>query len=191
MKIFERVRDGNRRRIYFCGMKIVSYNKRVNVRKKLAELERDIELFKRAFGVDWATYSYIFQNGGAYLPNYNLPKTYWEKWHAVVNRFYDRHDSAIRFFLNNKISAKEYFNYVLGTEHTVKTLGLYKAYEDIDFKVLPKSFVLKSTFGCYGREVILIKDKSKIEKKTLEQIKSLFQRTSTSSNKSVKSSVLA
>ena len=114
MKIFEKVRDGNRRRIYFCGMKIVSYNKRVNIRKKLVELERDIELFKRAFRVDFRTYEYVLGSGGRYLPNYNLPKTYWEKWRVIARDYYTNTKSAIYYFFENKIAAKEYFNYVLG-----------------------------------------------------------------------------
>lgn len=47
--------------------------------------------------------------------------------------------------------------------------GVYKQPEEIDFKKLPKSFVIKDTLGGGGNAVIIVPDKNKINKKVIRK----------------------
>lgn len=52
-----------------------------------------------------------------------------------------------------------------GLGFTLNTLyGVYERAEDIDFEALPDSFVLKTNNGGGGKNVLIVKDKSKLDK---------------------------
>lgn len=73
------------------------------------------------------------------------PKTYTEKLQWL--KLYDRRDQYTR--MADKCEAKEYIEEKIGPGHTAKVIGVWDKTEDIDFDVLPESFVLKCTH-CSG-----------------------------------------
>lgn len=75
--------------------------------------------------------------------------------------------SLLKSHLTDKWLAKEYIKKVLGKEYIIKTLGVYDKFEDIDFDRLPNKFVIKSTHG--SGQVIIVKDKSNINKNEIKQ----------------------
>lgn len=50
----------------------------------------------------------------------------------------------------DKYEAKEYIASIIGDSHVIPTLGVWDAFDDIDFKELPKQFVLKCTHDSGG-----------------------------------------
>ena len=62
----------------------------------------------------------------------------------------------------DKHSAKEYVANIIGKEHIIPTLGVWKSFDEIDFDKLPNQFVLKCTHDCGG--LVICKDKSKLDK---------------------------
>lgn len=62
----------------------------------------------------------------------------------------------------DKCAAKKYVSSIIGEEYIIPTIGVWEKFEDIDFTILPNSFVLKTTHDSGG--VILCKDKTKFDK---------------------------
>lgn len=62
----------------------------------------------------------------------------------------------------DKDAAKQYVADIIGQEHIIPTLGVWKSFDDIDFDKLPNQFVLKCTHDCGG--LVICKDKSKLDK---------------------------
>ena len=58
-------------------------------------------------------------------------------------KLYDRKDIYTRMV--DKYEAKKIVSERIGDEYVVKTLGIWKRFEDIDFAGLPNQFVLKCT----------------------------------------------
>lgn len=67
----------------------------------------------------------------------------------------------------DKYAAKQYVADKIGVEHIIPTIGVWKRPEDIDFDILPKSFVLKTTHsaGCSG--VVICKNKNELNIKKI------------------------
>ena len=59
--------------------------------------------------------------------------------------------------------AKKYITERAGKQHCVELLGVWDNPEDIEWDKLPSAFVLKTVKGHYGRQVILVRDKSKLD----------------------------
>lgn len=81
------------------------------------------------------------------------PRTFNEKiqWLKV----YDR---ATRYTeMADKYEAKKYVGGIIGTDHIIPTLGVWKSFDDIDFTNLPNQFVLKCTHDSGG--LVICKDK--------------------------------
>ena len=76
--------------------------------------------------------------------------------------------TLLKSHLTDKWLAKEYIKALLGEKYTIKTLGVYNKFEDIDFDVLPNKFVIKSTHG--SGQIEIIRDKTLINKVELKQI---------------------
>ena len=93
------------------------------------------------------------------FPNIDNPKTYNEKLQWLkLNCIHPEYSRIV-----DKAEAKEYVKEVLGEgaeQHIIPTLGIWNAFDDINFDVLPNQFVLKTTHDSGG--VVVIKDKAKM-----------------------------
>ena len=67
----------------------------------------------------------------------------------------------------DKYEVKNWLVNKLGKDYSIKTLGVWDKFDDIDFDSLPDKFVLKANHGS-GWNVI-VKDKSKIDKSDLKK----------------------
>lgn len=101
----------------------------------------------------------------------NNPQTFNEKLQWL--KLYDR--NPLYTTLVDKYLVKSYVNSVLGQEVIVPTLQVWDSPEKIDFKNLPKEFVLKCNHD--SGSVIICKDKEKIDIKEIrKKIKSVYKK---------------
>ena len=80
-------------------------------------------------------------------------------------KYYD--STILKSHLTDKWLAKEYVKRLLGEKYIIKTLGIYKSFDDINFSKLPKQFVIKSTHG--SSQIYIVKNKALINKKELKE----------------------
>lgn len=90
---------------------------------------------------------------GKYL-NLENPRGYTEKLQWI--KLYDR--NPLYTNLCDKYFVKDYVGKLLGKEYVIPTLGVWDDFEEIDFSILPKKFVLKTTHDSKG--VIVCKNKN-------------------------------
>ena len=91
--------------------------------------------------------------------NLDNPRTYTEKiqWLKI-------HDwKPIYTTMVDKYEAKKYIESIIGSGHTIPTLGIVNTFDEIDFEKLPERFVLKCTHDSGG--LVICKDKNKLDKK--------------------------
>ena len=90
-----------------------------------------------------------------YVPNLDRPVTYSEKliWLAL------HYKNPLIAQCTDKYTCKEYIRSRLGEEYCVPALGIYDSVNSIDWDKLPEQFVLKSTAGWAGKQVIIVPDK--------------------------------
>ena len=67
----------------------------------------------------------------------------------------------------DKYEAKNYVKQIIGKEYVIKNYGVWNSFDDIDFELLPKQFVLKTTHDQGG--VIICKDKELFNFKNAKQ----------------------
>lgn len=101
-----------------------------------------------------------------YFPNLDDPKSFNEKllWLAL---YYKNPDHKIA---SDKALAKEWIGSRIGYEYVVPLIGVYDNVNDIDFDTLPERFVVKANEGWGANEVIMIKDKNKINADQLKAV---------------------
>jgi hypothetical protein len=104
---------------------------------------------------------HFLEKGGEYLPDYENPRTLNDKIGYILENYFLK--SPITSHIGNKYLAKKYVAKVIGEDHVAKLLGAWDNPEDIAWNDLPRSFVLKVVRGHFGRQVIVVKDKSKID----------------------------
>ena len=80
-------------------------------------------------------------------------------------KLYDKKD--LYKTIVDKHKMKDYIESKIGSGYTVKTIGLWDKFEDIDFSALPNSFVLKCTHD--SGSVVVCKDKSNLDIKKAKQ----------------------
>ncbi|MDO9155208.1 MAG: ATP-grasp fold amidoligase family protein [Paludibacter sp.] len=68
----------------------------------------------------------------------------------------------------DKYEAKKIVENVLGSEYVIPTLGVWDDFDDINFKLLPDKFVLKTTHDSGG--VVICKDKTNFDIKNARKI---------------------
>lgn len=100
--------------------------------------------------------------------NLDNPKTFQEKiqWLKLYNRkpFYTK--------MVDKNAAKDYVASIIGQKYIIPTIGIWESPQDIDFKTLPTKFVLKTTHGGGGGDVIICRDKDQFNKEqAIEKLK--------------------
>ena len=93
-------------------------------------------------------------------PNLKHPQLFTEKiqWLKMNNR---KPEYTI---MVDKYAVKEYVANIIGKQYIIPTLDVWEKTEDIDFDCLPNQFVLKTTHGGGGCDVIVCKDKRKFDK---------------------------
>ena len=99
------------------------------------------------------------------------PKTFTEKiqWLKVYNR------KPEYTTMVDKYAVKKYVAERIGEEYIIPTLCVWDKPEDIDWKVLPNQFVLKTTHGGGSGGVIICKDKNTLDKQeAINKLRSSF-----------------
>jgi len=67
----------------------------------------------------------------------------------------------------DKSAVKDYVEAIAGKENLIPTLGVWASFDEIDFDKLPDKFVLKTTHGGGGLDVVVIKDKDNFDFSTI------------------------
>ena len=86
--------------------------------------------------------------------NIDNPKSFNEKIQWL--KLYD--STPIKTYLTDKYLVRKWIKEKIGGEYLIPLIGTYDKFDDINFKNLPKSFVIKCNHGC-GYNII-VKDKS-------------------------------
>lgn len=89
--------------------------------------------------------------------NLNTPVTFSEKLQWL--KIYDR--NPLYTTLVDKIASKEYVGKMIGFNHIIPTIATYDKVDDINWELLPKSFVLKCSHDSGG--MVLCKNKSTLD----------------------------
>lgn len=87
------------------------------------------------------------------------PKSFNQKLQWL--KLYDRQEKYTE--MTDKSTAKEYVRAILGDDCIIPTYGVYDSVDNIDFSALPEQFVLKATHGSGNHDVIICRDKSKLD----------------------------
>lgn len=92
--------------------------------------------------------------------NLENPKTFNEKlqWLKLYNR------KPEYTTMVDKYAVKEYVASKIGEEYIIPTLGIWNSVDEIEWDKLPNQFVLKTTHGGGGCDVIICKDKNTFDK---------------------------
>ena len=100
------------------------------------------------------------------------PLTFNEKlqWLKLYNR------KPIFTSMVDKYEVKKLVAEMIGEEYVIPTYGVWDSFDDIDFDQLPDQFVLKTTDGGGGTNVVLCKDKSKLDKTKARKALKLYKR---------------
>ena len=85
--------------------------------------------------------------------NLDNPKTFNEKLQWLKLNNYEETQTT----MSDKYLAKEYVAKIIGEEYIIPTLGIYESFDEIDFKKLPNSFVIKCTHDSGG--LVIVKNK--------------------------------
>lgn len=91
--------------------------------------------------------------------NLNNPKTYNEKLQWM--KIYYHNELGVR--LVDKYRVREYIADKIGEEYLIPLLGKYDKFDDINFDILPKRFVIKCNHDSGGLIICRDKDKLNIE----------------------------
>lgn len=94
--------------------------------------------------------------------NLDSPVTFTEKIQWL--KLYDRKPEYTEMV--DKAMAKDYVAKIIGEEYIIPTIGVWDRTEDIDWEALPVQFVLKSTQGGGGNDVIICKDKNLFDRES-------------------------
>lgn len=86
--------------------------------------------------------------------NIDRPITFNEKLQWL--KVYDH--KPLYNILTDKLAAKEYIGSLIGRKYIIPTIGSWESFDDINFDMLPKCFVLKCTHDSGSAEIILDKD---------------------------------
>ena len=93
--------------------------------------------------------------------NLDDPKTFTEKLQWL--KLYDHNPNYTR--MADKLALRDYVEEKIGSGHSVKVLGVWERFSDIDFNTLPDRFVLKTTHdsGSY----VICRDKAELDRKSV------------------------
>lgn len=88
--------------------------------------------------------------------NLDNPKTFNEKIQWL--KLYDRKDLYTQIV--DKYEVRKYIEDKIGGEYLIPLLGVYDSFDEINFELLPKQFVIKCTHDSGG--LVICKDKNKL-----------------------------
>ena len=104
----------------------------------------------------------MFRLRMGYKLNTKTPKTFNEKLQWL--KLYNRKPEYTRMVDKNE--AKQVAQNLIGKDYIIPTLGIWDSFDDIDFDMLPNSFVLKTTNGGGGCGVVICRNKNELDKKS-------------------------
>lgn len=87
--------------------------------------------------------------------NLQDPQTFSEKLQWL--KLYNRNPQYTQMV--DKVRVKDYVKNIIGEKYIIPTLGVWNSFDEIDFKLLPNSFVLKTSGGGGSTGVIICTDK--------------------------------
>ena len=93
------------------------------------------------------------------------PKTMNEKLQWL--KLYNRKPEYITMV--DKILVKDYVAKIIGEDYIVPLLGVWDTPDQIDFDALPSQFVLKTNHSGGNTGVVIVKDKSKIDREAIKE----------------------
>lgn len=82
------------------------------------------------------------------------------QWLKMFNR------NPLHTTMVDKYAVKELVRERIGEEYVIPVLGIWNHFDEIDFDSLPEKFVLKTTHGGGGIDVVVVRDKSRLDKKS-------------------------
>ena len=93
--------------------------------------------------------------------NLDNPHTFSEKlqWLKLYNR------NPEYTTMVDKYAVKDYVANIIGRQFIIPTLGVWERPEDIDWDLLPDKFVLKTTTGAGGADVVICRDKNSLDRR--------------------------
>ena len=94
--------------------------------------------------------------------NLENPRTFNEKIQWL--KLYDT--TPIKTYLSDKYLVRKWIKDKIGEEYLIPLLGIYNKFEEIDFKNLPNSFIIKCNHG--SGYTIFVKDKTKLNMTDVE-----------------------
>ena len=103
----------------------------------------------------------FFYAGNDYFLDFKNPQTFNEKIHWLRKHYLL--NNPITDMISDKLLFKSYIAEKLGSEYILPLLGKWDSPEDIDWRSLPEKFVLKSNWGGDGNQVLIVKNKSKLD----------------------------
>lgn len=101
----------------------------------------------------------IYEQASGKKLDYNNVRTFNEKvqWLSA----YDR--NPLKTKLADKYAVREWVGKLIGSKYLIPLLGVWDRFDEIDFSVLPSSFVLKCNHGCGYNIIVRNKDEFDIE----------------------------
>lgn len=145
-KLFHKERDGNRRRFYVFGKRVLSYKKH---QKKLADLNKK-ELTK-------LLWEQFYKKTGK-KPTDELT-TLAEK--VIWASMFDVTDLKVQ--CTDKIAVRDYVAKTVGERYLPKLYAIYQNETQINLDDLPDKFLLTHNAGANSEQTMLVWDKSKID----------------------------
>ena len=107
--------------------------------------------------------SIVFYVKVGYSMDFKNPKTYNQKLQWL--KLYDQQPTYTTMV--DKVEVKEYVSKLIGEKYIIPTLGVWKSFNEIDFKTMPNQFVLKTSHGGGNCGVYICKSKDNINRKEL------------------------
>lgn len=93
------------------------------------------------------------------------PRTFGDKqqWLKIYYR------KSVMTTMVDKFAVKKYVANIIGDQYVIPTLGVWDKPDEIDWASLPNQFVIKTTHGGGGEDVIICKDKDRINRNDIIQ----------------------
>lgn len=135
------------------GILVAIFNNLVDL--KVFSFLPDVPFLKLAFRVSMGERLHL-----------DAPKTFNEKLQWL--KLFDRNPQYTDMV--DKLTAKAYVKKILGSEFVIPTLKVWETLEQIDLSSLPKSFVIKTNNGSGGNDVIVCRDKNKLNKNKVQDL---------------------
>lgn len=185
-KIFSITKSGNRKVIYFLGLKLTFRNKCKELQERLKMFRMNSYMLQNKLEKIQGNTNKIMLKNYDYFKNLNPsyyqeeleawskritgkrinldnPKTYCEK--IQWSKLYD--STPLKTRLTDKYLVRDWVKEKIGEKYLIPLLGVYDKFDDIDFNQLPNQFVIKTNHG--SGWVIVVKDKRRFDKENARE----------------------